>query len=202
MMQRIFRRLLDDMPLRLSVTALFVTVPLVIAISWLGGAYRSVMGNDSFVGLLLRFFVSSFVCAFAAGSIVIVPLERWVIGERAVKRSRWRAVRVLLYLVAGIPIGAAILLGIRLVVGESAGIVESGYFVNAMVFSGAVGTIYTFIEQAAEDVRKRERELKREIDVLRIEIDAMRRAQEVEEITETEYFQDLRARARELREEE
>jgi hypothetical protein len=202
MMQRIFRRLLDDMPLRLSVTALFVTVPLVIAISWLGGAYRSVMGNDSFVGLLLRFFVSSFVCAFAAGSIVIVPLERWVIGERAVKRSRWRAVRVLLYLVAGIPIGGAILLGIRLVVGESAGIVESGYFVNAMVFSGAVGTIYTFIEQAAEDVRKRERELKREIDVLRIEIDAMRRAQEVEEITETEYFQDLRARARELREEE
>ena len=44
-MQTIFRRLLDNTPLRLSLTAIFVTVPLTITTSWLAASYRVAMRN-------------------------------------------------------------------------------------------------------------------------------------------------------------
>ena len=199
MTNKLFRRLLDDSAIRLSVTALFVTLPLVIATNWLAAAYQNMMGNGSFVWFFVRFTLFSFVAAFAAGSILIVPLERWVIRDRALEASKWRSARVLIYLAAGFPVGLAILAGIRLGVGRFDTIVESAYFVNAIVFTGAVGIMYTFIEQAAEDVKRREAELEGQIEVLRIEIDQIKRAQQVEEITETVYFKDLKARAKDMR---
>jgi TolA-binding protein len=107
--------------------------------------------------------------------------------------------RQLLYIVAGIPIGFAILVSLRLGVGQQDTIVESAYIVNAVVFTGAVAATYTFVEQAAEDIKKRETQLQRQIEDLRIEIDEMKRDRQVAEITETEYFQDLRAQAEELK---
>jgi hypothetical protein len=42
-------------------------------------------------------------------------------------------------------------------------------------------------------------QLKRQVEELRIEIDLAKQARQVREITETEYFQQLRERARALR---
>ena len=53
----------------------------------------------------------------------------------------------------------------------------------------------------AMEVERRERELREEIDVLKIEIDEIKRQQQTAAITESEGFQELAARARELREE-
>lgn len=52
---------------------------------------------------------------------------------------------------------------------------------------------------AALDGYIREAALRREIDKLKIEIDQSRRDRQVTEITETKFFQDLRAKAREMR---
>ena len=131
---------------------------------------------------------------------MILPLERWVIRDRAIRSQRWRAIRNLLYIVAGIPIGLAILASLRLGIGQQDTIIESAYIVNAVVFTGAVAITYTFIEQAAEEVKKRETQLQHQIEELRIEIDEMKRDRQVAEITETEYFQDLQAQAEELKE--
>jgi hypothetical protein len=51
----------------------------------------------------------------------------------------------------------------------------------------------------ATEVRARERRLKQQVRKLRIEIDEVRAARQVAEITETEYFQDLRRKVSELR---
>ena len=51
----------------------------------------------------------------------------------------------------------------------------------------------------AEEVRAREERLRREVQELRIEIDHARQAQRVAEITDTDFFRDLRSRASELR---
>jgi hypothetical protein len=51
----------------------------------------------------------------------------------------------------------------------------------------------------ATEVRARERHLKQEVHKLRIEIDEVRAARQVAEITETEYFQDLQRKASQLR---
>lgn len=53
--------------------------------------------------------------------------------------------------------------------------------------------------QMAREVIRREEDLRRQVESLRIQIDEAKRARQVAEITETEYFQELRKRAREMR---
>lgn len=53
--------------------------------------------------------------------------------------------------------------------------------------------------QMARQVIHREESLRREVESLRIQIDEAKRERQVAEITETEYFQELRKKARELR---
>ncbi len=54
--------------------------------------------------------------------------------------------------------------------------------------------------QMAAQVQKREQELQREIYRLQVKIDHEKRERQVSEITETDYFQTLRTRAKDLRE--
>jgi GAF domain-containing protein len=51
----------------------------------------------------------------------------------------------------------------------------------------------------AQQVIQREENLRREVEALTIQIDAAKQARQVAEITETDYFQHLKARAKELR---
>jgi GAF domain-containing protein len=53
--------------------------------------------------------------------------------------------------------------------------------------------------QMAQQVIQREDDLRREVAQLRFEIDETRKARQVAEITETQYFQELRQKAKELR---
>jgi len=63
----------------------------------------------------------------------------------------------------------------------------------------ALGQLARVFQRMAHEVRSREERLKREVGELRIEINQVRQAQRVAEITETEYFQRLRGQADELR---
>jgi CheY-like chemotaxis protein len=63
----------------------------------------------------------------------------------------------------------------------------------------ALGQLARVFQQMATEVRARERRLKQEVRKLRIEIDEVRAARQVAEITETEYFQDLQRKVSELR---
>jgi DNA-binding response OmpR family regulator len=63
----------------------------------------------------------------------------------------------------------------------------------------ALGQLARVFVRMAREVAARETELKREIHTLRIEIDEAQKTQQVSEITETEYFQALCQRARDLR---
>jgi hypothetical protein len=53
----------------------------------------------------------------------------------------------------------------------------------------------------AREVKSREARLRQEVEQLRIEIDHAKKASEVAAITQTDYFQELRRSARDLREE-
>jgi len=51
----------------------------------------------------------------------------------------------------------------------------------------------------ARQVQERERRLKEQIELLKIEVDEAKRARQVEELTETDYFRDLQAKARQIK---
>ncbi|HXH84826.1 MAG TPA: response regulator [Candidatus Tectomicrobia bacterium] len=63
----------------------------------------------------------------------------------------------------------------------------------------ALGQLARVFVNMAREVAAREAELKKEIRVLRIEIDHAQKSRQVSEITETEYFQDLRRKVNALR---
>jgi hypothetical protein len=58
---------------------------------------------------------------------------------------------------------------------------------------------FSSLAVAALEAYIREQSLKQEIKQLRIEIDEVKRQKQVEEIVETDFFQDLQAKAREIR---
>jgi CheY-like chemotaxis protein len=63
----------------------------------------------------------------------------------------------------------------------------------------ALGGLARTFARMADEVRAREERLQAEVRELRIEIDHSRQAKKVAEITDSDYFKDLRARAAELR---
>jgi DNA-binding response OmpR family regulator len=87
---------------------------------------------------------------------------------------------------------------------EAAAMVEEGNFAAENLISVAargdeLGRLARVFQRMALEVQAREQRLKQQIQQLRIEIDETKKAQQVAEITETDYFHDLREKARTLR---
>jgi two-component system, cell cycle response regulator len=86
----------------------------------------------------------------------------------------------------------------------AAAAVETGTFESTQLDSvagrdDALGQLARVFQRMATEVRARERRLTQEVQKLRIEIDDVRAARQVAEITETEYFRDLQRKVAELR---
>lgn len=79
------------------------------------------------------------------------------------------------------------------------GAFEPGQLEGVAGRGDALGQLARVFQRMAAEVRLREQRLKQEVRQLRIEIDEARAARQVAEITQTEYFQDLQAKASELR---
>ncbi|WP_081980654.1 response regulator [Neosynechococcus sphagnicola] len=65
--------------------------------------------------------------------------------------------------------------------------------------SDALGQLARVFQRMAKEIYQREKRLKQQIQELRIEIDQSKKARQVAEITETDYFQQLQVKAKNLR---
>jgi DNA-binding response OmpR family regulator len=87
---------------------------------------------------------------------------------------------------------------------RAAAAVEAGQFAIEMLGDVSkrpdeLGQLARVFERMAREIAAREEQLKQQIQVLSIEIDQAKKVRQVSEITDTEYFQDLRKKAKELR---
>jgi len=87
---------------------------------------------------------------------------------------------------------------------HAAAAVEGGQFAAEQLVDVAkrpdeLGQLARVFQRMAHEVAAREEQLKQQIQVLSIEIDQTKKARQVSEITDTEYFQELRKKAKELR---
>ncbi|MBI2763234.1 MAG: response regulator [Chloroflexi bacterium] len=80
-----------------------------------------------------------------------------------------------------------------------AGEVDLGPVSEVALRTDDLGLLARRFESMAREVRAREDRLREEVRELRIEIDHTRQARQVAEITETDFFRDLRVRAGDLR---
>ncbi len=89
-------------------------------------------------------------------------------------------------------------------IAEAAGAVEAERFDPALLVDVAarndeLGQLARVFQRMAIEVYAREQRLKQEVRELRIEIDRTRAAQQIAEITDTDYFRTLQEKARQLR---
>ena len=87
---------------------------------------------------------------------------------------------------------------------EAAAAVEGGSFTLAGLDriaerTDALGSLARMFQRMAREVQAREERLQQQVRELQIEIDEVRQAQKVAEITESDYFQQLRGQAADLR---
>jgi CheY-like chemotaxis protein len=87
---------------------------------------------------------------------------------------------------------------------QAAGAVEAHAFDAAMLADVAarddeLGALARVFQRMAGEVQAREERLRRQVQQLRIEIDEVKKAQQVAQVTDTEYFHELEARAQQLR---
>jgi two-component system, cell cycle response regulator len=76
---------------------------------------------------------------------------------------------------------------------------DTGSLAGVAERDDALGTLARVFGRMADEVRAREERLKAEVRELRIEIDEQRQARKVAEITDSDYFKQLRSRAQDLR---
>jgi DNA-binding response OmpR family regulator len=87
---------------------------------------------------------------------------------------------------------------------ETAAAVEAGTFTpgsldDVAARTDALGRLARVFQRMAREVRMREERLQQQIQDLRIQVDEVKRARDVAEITETDYFRTLQDKARRLR---
>ena len=87
---------------------------------------------------------------------------------------------------------------------SAAAAVEAGVYVpealdDVALRSDALGQLARVFQRMVREVYAREESLKRQVAELRIEIDEAKKAQQVAEITETDYFQQLQQKALDFR---
>lgn len=87
---------------------------------------------------------------------------------------------------------------------SAAAAVEAGKFAAEMLAAivkrpDELGQLARVFQRMAQEIAAREEQLKQQIQVLRIEIDEVKKSRQVAEITETDYFQELQEKAKALR---
>jgi two-component system, cell cycle response regulator len=80
-----------------------------------------------------------------------------------------------------------------------AGEFEPGALTEVAARPDALGRLARVFQDMAREIYAREQRLKQQVQQLRIEVDEAKRARQVAEITDTDYFQQLQQKARDLR---
>jgi methyl-accepting chemotaxis protein len=140
------------------------------------------------------------------GTLVAIPIER---VEEAL-RQQLQLTAVVAVVVLGVGLLVSVILARRVTrpvaqLTAAAADIEAGIFAVEDLAGAAqrpdeLGQLARVFQRMAREVYAREQRLKQEVQQLRIEIDEVKKARQVMEITETEYFQHLREHAREMRE--
>ena len=159
-MERILNRAARSISLRLLVAAAVVSLPVGISTAWLSSAHLNNQFDVGFVRDGLTLMTVGLPAIFVGGFVILYPIERWLIRDRAAHSWSWAIARVLIYTITGLPIGVALHVALVLVMGEYPAPVEVARFVITVTNSALFGLIYTSLERALVEVQRRETELK------------------------------------------
>ena len=140
------------------------------------------------------------------GTLVAIPVER--VEEALRQQLQLTALVTVVVLSVGLLVSVILARRVTQPVAQltaTAADIEAGTFeVEGLAAiaqrADELGQLARVFQRMAREIAAREQRLKQQVQQLRIEIDEVKKARQVAEITETEYFQHLREHAQEMRE--
>lgn len=199
MIEKIIDRMINNMFFRQVVTLVGVTLPIGLTTCWLGAAYLNAWLGVGFLSTLLGLFFFGMLGGFPIGLLLWHAAERWIIRDRALQSLGWTGVRVLLGLLVAIPSGFGILFAVRAGLRVYPPLIEMIYFVQTGAITFITVIVYTLLEHGMQEIKRREARLKMKIEAMQIEINELKRQEQVDEISSSEFFQELQQKADRLR---
>lgn len=151
--------------------------------------------------------------------ITLTPLDQldWAIGTVIPEASYLAEINrnkqillVMIVVFTGVTAGAAVLLADRFIARPVLGIAHAARAIESECFEldrlgqiaqrgDEIGQLARVFKRMAQEVYSREQQLKQQVRDLRIEVDEARRSRHVQEIVETDFFQNLVIKAKALR---
>lgn len=201
-MKQLVRFVLSKDMARLVAAALLVSIPMGIALAWVGASFIVELTQWTFVRALGRVLFPALPIGVTLGIVVNYPLERWVIGDKDNDSAWWASLRLFVYPVFGLLIGGVLQFADSFMRYQYPASVQTSYYVISVSAALLIAAVYTLLEAAAQEIARRENQLKGEIKELRIQIDQIQRSAEVQKVVDSDSFRDLKAQAQALRKSE
>jgi hypothetical protein len=198
-MDRLLNLLQTSLAARMMVAGLMVGVPTALSVAGLGAAYVETFVGLNFAEMVVKFFLLVLSLGVVTGFGLLYPFECWIIRERALRSSKWLVFRILAYAVAGIPIALIQVYAQEAFMFELTPALRASYSIAAVATFALIGIVFSFSERLLAAVQRREAQLKQQIEMLKIEIDEAKREKQVNEIVETDFFQNLKTKAAAMR---
>ncbi len=154
-MDRYFSRMFNSLLAR-ALFLLIIVLPIGSTGAWVGAAYLSVFKQMDFMPTMLRLISFGYLGVLVSALPLVVVVEKWIIKDRALRSPRWVAVRIVLYLIGSIAVGAVIHLFMRFGMGEYPLLIEAAYYVMPMGGCFIAAAMLSLMEQAFETLRRRE----------------------------------------------
>jgi len=184
---------------RIVVTTIGVGFPMLLVICWLGAAHLNAWLEEPFIPTMLGLLFFATIGSYPVGLPLYYASERWIIRDRARESLSWLAVRILGTVVFSIPVGFGALFAVRAGMQVYPPLVETIYFVFAIIVNTLIAIVYTLLELSIEEIKRRESRLKMKIAEMQIQINELKRQEDVEEISGSDFFQELQQKAAQLR---
>ncbi|MBN8579806.1 MAG: hypothetical protein J0L96_03975 [Anaerolineae bacterium] len=201
MLEKIIIRFAENISLRLITIGFIVAMVIGIPTCWEGASYLSLLIDAPFASTFWGLLIFGVTGSLGTSFLVIYPIERWFIRDKAKNSWKWVVIRLICFLLTSFPTSLGTLFTVRTGMQQYPAIVESIYFVQAVTATFMGSLLLTLAEQIIKIIQKRENKLKAEIVELRIEIDHIKRQKQVAEITDSDFFQNLKQKAEVMRKE-
>lgn len=201
MFQKLSKTILENELIWLYLSAFFVIIPTNLIVGAATAVVLEPASTAEFIRIVLTIFIPPLLVVPFFGLITVYPFEKMVVKDKALTSLKWVAIRSGFTILASIPMAFilfAIVNPISDYLPESVQLFEL-YLVAAMLEGFMASIAFAFFEFVFTEIAKREDALSRQLAELRMEIDVIKRDQAVAEITESDEFMNLKARAQELR---
>ena len=198
MIQKIISWIANNLFIRIAACLVLVIFPVTASTSWVSAAFLNSFTGANFLSTLFGLLFYGWVAALPAFPLLYIT-EKWIIRDRAIQSRKWVIVRLLFYMLHDILFGTAIMLSIRAGMDRYPPLVEAIYYLQLLLVIFTYWLLYTLVERTIYEIQKREAHYQQQIADLRIEIDRLRQQANIEEITSTDFFQELQRRAAQMR---